>query len=327
VRSELGQLLDVVRPNLIAFTQKEVWPGLTAAATERGIPTVLFAARLAPGARRLRPMGRRLLRPTFASLASVFAIDEADTPRFAQLGVVPDRVRITGDPGVDSAWERVRAADPHAAHLRPFADHPMPILVAGSTWPTDEDVLVPALASLRSGGGPPLTVILAPHEPTESHLDRIDRDLARAGIPAVRLAEVERRGRVEAGGSVVVDRVGVLAHLYTIGSFAYVGGGFHRAGLHSVLEPAAAGLPVLFGPRHLSSHGALDLLAAGGAKAVKDQGELAAVLRTWTSDRLLREAIGGNAAGYVERQRGAARRTAEALAGYLVPREVSLPGS
>src|SRR5690606_7241613 len=141
----------------------------------------------------------------------------------------------------------------------------------GSTWPPDEEVL---LGSLRDPGGmaPPLRLVLAPHEPGEEHLRHAEGRLATLGLSCERLAAVERSD-VEAD-VVLVDRVGVLGDLYAAADVAYVGGGWGTAGLHSVLEPAAFGVPVLFGPRHANAREAAELIAAGGAFSVADGDEL-----------------------------------------------------
>ena len=110
-------------------------------------------------------------------------------------------------------------------------------------------------------------LIVVPHEPTPDHLGALDRRAAALGLPAP--------VRLSAGGGpaplLVVDRVGVLATLYGAGTMAYVGGGFGRAGLHSVLEPAAWGVPVAFGPRWRESRDAGLLLEGGAAAALDDR--------------------------------------------------------
>jgi 3-deoxy-D-manno-octulosonic-acid transferase len=111
-----------------------------------------------------------------------------------------------------------------------------------------------------------------------------------------------------------VDRVGVLAHLYTIGDVAYVGGGFHDMGLHSVLEPAAARLPVTFGPRHRNARAAAELIDCGGAAPVEDSDDLAALLVAWLQDEKSGSYAGGCGFGYIERHLGAADRTGALLA-------------
>ncbi len=312
IRPEMDALLADLSPALLGFTKTEVWPGVTMAARGRGIPVVLLAGTLEPAAGRLRPGARHLLRPAFESLARVFAVAEEDAERFLRLGVPPGRIEVTGDPGIDSAWTRAREAPPEAPYLFPFRGDPRPTLVAGSTWARDEEILLSAVATLAPAT-PRLRVIVAPHEPGPAHVARLEGWARRAGLAAIRLGEVERRGGDEGRDVVIVDRLGVLAHLYTVGTLAYVGGGFGRAGLHSVLEPAAAGLPVLVGPRYRSSRGARDLLALGAGEAVGGVSELVRALRRLLSSEALCSETGANASGYIERHRGAAERTARAM--------------
>lgn len=316
--SEMDALLADLSPALVGFTKTEVWPGLTAAAHARGIPVVLLAATLEPGAGRLRPGARQFLRPAFASLSRVFAVAADDAGRFERLGVPPERIEVTGDPGIDSAWTRAREAPARAPYLLPFRRHPRPTLVAGSTWEGDEEILIPAAAALASGKPRP-RVIVAPHEPRPDHLAALERRARRAGLATVRLGEVERRGSDGGSDVVIVGRLGVLAHLYTVGTIAYVGGGFGRAGLHSVLEPAAAGLPVLVGPRYRTSRPARDLVALRAGEAVSDTSGLVELLRRLFAGDDLREETAARALGYIERHRGAAEQTAEAIRRIIGP--------
>jgi 3-deoxy-D-manno-octulosonic-acid transferase len=107
----------------------------------------------------------------------------------------------------------------------------------------------------------------------------------------------------------VVDRVGVLGELYSLADVAYVGGGFHDAGLHSVLEPAACGAPVLFGPAFKESRDAVKLIRAKGGSAVKDANELYASLASLLGDpEMLRKAC-ERARRMVESGVGAADRS------------------
>ena len=221
-------------------------------------------------------------------------------------------MHTTGDPGIDSAAQRADAADPEAPYLAPFWAEPRPTLVAGSTWPSGEAVLLPALVGMKVAV-PGLRVVLAPHEPSESRvrelLDRFRLD----GWDPTTLSEVERRGVVQDNDVVVVDSVGVLAQLYTVADVAYVGGGFHDMGLHSVLEPAAAGVPVVFGPRYHNARAAGDLLIAGGANIAADANDLAIALSEWLTDAVARQTAGSRGFGYIDDHRGAAARSAELL--------------
>ncbi len=315
-RPEMEALLDALRPHALVFTKTEVWPVLSSVACERGVPTFLAAATLPEGAGRLRGPAAWFLRPAFSSLRKVLAISEGDGKRFRRLGVADGAVEVTGDPGVDSASRRVRGADSEASYLKPFLEDRRPTLVAGSTWPADEKELLPALEHLRrSVAG--LRVILAPHEPTPSHVDAIERSLDRTGWKVARLGAIEAQGGAVGVDAVVVDRVGVLAALYTVGDIAFVGGGFHRHGLHSVLEPASAGVPVLFGPRHTNAQSAARLTEAGGGRVVTDRKAIAEIVGDWFGDPSERAAAGKAAALYIDQHLGAADRTARQLTPFL----------
>jgi 3-deoxy-D-manno-octulosonic-acid transferase len=115
---------------------------------------------------------------------------------------------------------------------------------------------------------------------------------------------------------VVVDRVGVLAEAYAAAHVAYVGGAF-STGVHSVIEPAIASLPVVFGPRHQNSFEALQMVARGAAVGVRDEGEAYEALRRFLLDPGARARAGAAARAYVESQLGATEKCMAALAGYL----------
>jgi 3-deoxy-D-manno-octulosonic-acid transferase len=322
VHAEMETLIEALSPDLIAFTKTEVWPGVAAAAFGHGVPVVLVAATLPPGAGRLRAPARVLLRSTFRQLERVLAISPEDGERFLRLDVRQERIDVTGDPAVDSAWQRVREADPAAPYLAPFRADPQPTVVAGSTWEEDEAVLLPAVGRLRSdpkGPGTGFRVIIAPHEPTDSHLARLEGELRGMGIRSARLSVVEAQASTVGCEVVLVDRVGILSHLYTVGTVAFVGGGFGTRGLHSVLEPAAAGIPSLFGPHHLNSRAAGELQERGGGVSVTGADPLLSRLRGWVGDPEQAREAGERASGYIEVHRGAAQRTAAVLSGLLPP--------
>ncbi len=109
---------------------------------------------------------------------------------------------------------------------------------------------------------------------------------------------------------IVVDRTGVLGDLYKLASCAFVGGGFHRAGLHSVIEPAAFGVPVLFGPRYGSNRDARSLVARGGGLSASSTPEIITHLARWLADDSARESAGVVAAAMVREGLGAAERSA-----------------
>ena len=308
----IGQVLDAMSPELIVFTKTEVWPVLVHESVRRGIGVVLVAGTVMEGSGRLRPTARALLAQSWRSVGTVCAVADEDATRFRLLGVREDALAVTGDPGIDSAAERARSADSAARFLAPFHADARPTVVAGSTWTSDEDVLIPALEIVRRRV-PDMRLILAPHEPSPDHVRALCRRLTADGWSTSTLSSVEESASARSVDAVVVDRVGVLADLYTVGRVAYVGGGFHGAGLHSVLEPAAARLPVLFGPRHHGSRAAVDLIGADAARSVVGRDALAEGLLAWLTEDGPREHAAQCAFGYIQRHEGAANRTAAVL--------------
>jgi 3-deoxy-D-manno-octulosonic-acid transferase len=306
-------LLDTLRPDLLVFAKLDLWPELASAAGERGVPVALVAATVRPHSGRLRRPARALLRPGYEAVTAAAAVSPGDRERLVTLGVPAECIRIVGDPRADSVLSRISAI-PHDAPLLRYGAG-APTLVAGSTWPPDEDVLLNAFARLRRRE-PGARLILVPHEPTERHIARIFTASRRFGLPRpVRLSAAD-----EPAPLLLVDRVGALATIYGAGVIAYVGGGFGRAGLHSVLEPAAWRLPVVFGPEWGESRDARLLIDARAAAGLSERDPVGQLLRWWSnwlSDEISRAETGGRAYEAVVREAGASGRTAAILADLL----------
>jgi 3-deoxy-D-manno-octulosonic-acid transferase len=295
--------LRALDPTALVFSKLDVWPTLAREASNHGVALGLVSATLSPGSTRRRGIAAALLRDAYARLDRVGAISAEDAERLVALGVPASRVTVTGDTRFDQVWARAARADLTSALLAPLRSD-RPTLVAGSTWPADERPLLEAWASLRELQ-PEMRLIIAPHEPTPAHLEPIEQWAEGAAIRCARL------GAAEAAESdvVIVDRVGVLGDLYAIADVAFVGGGFHAAGLHSALEPAAFGAPVVFGPRHANSREAGLLLAVGAAASVSDAPSLEVVLGHWLEEAAARRTAGDAAREVVRAGLGAAERS------------------
>lgn len=316
-------LLAVLKPRALVFGKLDVWPILVERAKAHGVRVGLVSATLAARAGRRSPLARGLLHAAYAALDAVGAIAALDAERLRALGVRAEALTITGDAGYDQVWARAATAAAAAQAALPAARDrswtSVPTLVAGSTWPADERVLLPAWHAVRARGSRS-RLLIAPHQPTESHLRPIERWAGRRGVSARRLGALSLSfGASTLPELILVDRVGVLADLYTVGDLAYVGGGFHRAGVHSVLEPAACGVPVLVGPRAVNNRDAALLVAAGGAHLVRTQVALAARLTEWIGDPALRRAAGAHARAVVHDGLGAADRSAALVERLLDP--------
>ena len=301
---DMGALCDALAPSALVFSKLDVWPVLAESAAARRIPLGMISATVSGISSRSGRLADWVLRDAYASLDTVGTVDDADARRLVSMGVRPGAVHVTGDTRYDQVAQRAQRTDRTSALLAPLVSA-RPTLVAGSTWPADEAPLLAAWRVVRSRL-PDARLIIAPHEPTAGHLGPIEDaaqglelSVARLGTEAQRTADV-----------VVVDRVGVLGELYALADVAFVGGGFHSAGLHSVVEPAAFGAPVLFGPQHRNARDAELLLNIGGGFQASSADALATQLERLFGDEPARRVAGRRALGLVSSGLGAAERSA-----------------
>jgi 3-deoxy-D-manno-octulosonic-acid transferase len=316
-RTSVRQVLDALSPDVIGFVRTEIWPVLGREAHQRGVRVALVNAVLAGDSSRTRRPARILLGPAYRRLDAVGAVSAEDVPRFGLLGVPTDRIRITGDARFDQVWQRVQTLQRDRPLLRSLTARDEPLLVAGSTWPADEEALVTAFVRLQVQARR-WRLLIAPHEPTPEHVRALERRLDDAGLSHARLPDMETAAPSNVH-AIVVDRVGVLADLYAAANVAWVGGGFGSDGLHSVVEPAALGVPTLYGPRHGNAAEASRLATAGGGFVIANGADLASILRRLQDDTDARAVAGAAARRFVEQHVGGASRNADLLLEYLTP--------
>ncbi len=305
--------LERSRPDALVFAKLDAWPALTRAAAELGIPLGMINATVRPSSSRLRGPGRQLLVPSYGRLDAVGAVSEEEIERLETLGTRPDAIRVTGDASFERALERVdraRQAASASGRRLPVGSPGVVRLCAGSTWPEDERVLTEAAAALVAGDGPGLELVLVPHEPDVAAVERIrELCLEHLGVePRLwsALADSAPDGNAAGPGSpapLLVDAVGFLAELYLECDMAWVGGGIGGEGLHSVVEPAAASLPILFGPVY-DRWEARQMVQRGIAVEAEPDG-VASALSELMADSKHRDEMGAEARRYVESGRGA----------------------
>lgn len=294
VADRVGEVLDLLRPDVLVLVGAELWPNLVWEAGAREVRVAQACCRLGPGSGRTGVAGRALARDLYPRFAAIAAVDDSDADALVRLGVAREAIAVAGDTRADATLARIEAAAGEPPPWRP-PEGAGPVVVAGSTWPADESVVLDAVARLRPGRLG-LVALIAPHEPGEETLLRLEEAADARGLEAVRLGAWEQRvPDGEPPGVVLVDRVGILYRLYAGAAAAYVGGGFGGA-VHNTMEPAAQGVPVAIGPRHQAPHEVGALAAADALVEVETGEDLAAIWAVWLDDpsagRAARETIG-----------------------------------
>jgi 3-deoxy-D-manno-octulosonic-acid transferase len=256
-----ADFLDIVQPKLVVFIKYEFWLNFLDALRERMIPTYLVSAVFKPHHPFFRWYGgvfRRSLR-TFTHL---FIQDQGSARLLDSIGITNHTVE--GDTRFDRVLE-IRNTPKDIPGIAEFTNG-KPLIVAGSTWPKDEALVLETWQMMKGG----LKLMIAPHDIAPKFVERLCAKLGKAGISYC----IYSRGIDRKADVMVLDTMGMLARSYRYASCAYIGGGFN-GGLHNCLEAAVYGIPVTFyGDHHHKFNEAVDLIELGAAVCVEDAGEL-----------------------------------------------------
>ncbi|HNW58465.1 MAG TPA: glycosyltransferase N-terminal domain-containing protein [bacterium] len=303
-----GAFLDILQPAVHLIIRHDIWPNMQRQLQRRGIPSLLVDASLTPQRLRTVRALRAVLRPVYASFAEILVTTAENIAPFRWIYPHPEKISVSGDTRYDQVNLRALENGKIDALRASGRFRRERCVVAGSTWPSDEKIILPALiASLQRHAE--MTLVIAPHETTVEHLRGIETALAAADISWVRLAGFADAGPFRV---LLIDRVGLLANLYALGGLAFVGGGF-GPGVHSVLEPAAHGCAVAFGPRHINSLEAAALRGCGGGTMIATTGDMQQLLDTFLGEGPAVQQSGAAALRMVQENLGASGRVVDAI--------------
>ena len=291
----VGRFLKHHRPRVFATMETEIWPNVIRLAEARGLRLILANGRLSdrsfPRYRAARAVVGRLLR----HYARILAREETDHERFVAIGAPPEIVETSGNVKFDYA------PDDAPLVIAPQLESLIAgrkVVVLGSTMEGEDEALIPLLKDLDA------FIIIAPRKP-----ERFD-------VVAGMLSNFVRRSELTQHSGprtqhLLLDTFGELARIYRYATAAFVGGSLVPTGGHNPIEPAAAGVPVCFGP-HMSNFReiASTFLRGGGAVEARSAAEVIAFARRMIENETGQQAMGERARAIVEQNRGASARTA-----------------
>ncbi len=331
----VDQALNILKPHVFVALESEVWPNFLTAARRRGVSLALMNARLSDRSFRRYARYQKYLIDFINLFAIIAAGSREDYRRLSTLGLPASKLTFTGNLKVDALWARRRQTAPSSPP--PLPDHPSgemsgssnqpvspieplrlqgePVLLAASTHPGEEELVLAAYETLRVPY-PALLLILAPRHPERAaavgELLR-GRGLGFQGWQALKNGAAVRQEPV-----VLVDTVGDLFALYAAADVAFVGGSLVPHGGQNILEPAVWGLAPVYGPHLENFRWAEEMLReAGAGLEVQDAASLAAAVRHLLDNPEERRRRGSAALAALTPHRGAARRQAELVAGLV----------
>lgn len=287
--SNMNDICNRFHFKAVFFIKYEFWFNLLHHLERKKIPFYFFSVRFRPEQHFFRWYGGWFLKHlSFAR--HIFVQDETSLRLMRHAGI--SQCSIAGD----TRFDRVAQLAHQSAGI-PEIEHfvgSSPLFVAGSTWPADEKLLIPLLTLLPEN----YKIIIAPHDVSNSHIERI---LYHCKSAAVRFSAMKTNPNARI---LVIDNIGLLSRIYRYARFAYIGGGFGKA-IHNIQEPIAWGRPVIFGPKHQKFTEATDLLALGGAFAVENQKQLGQAMLALATNNELIEQASSACKSYLQRNIGA----------------------
>ncbi len=316
------RVLARIRPGVIVLMELEVWPNLIEVAHRAGVSVIIANGRVTEdrSMRRFRrPVVRAVARRMFSRVRFVAAQDEAYARRFIELGTPPERVAVTGSLKYDSAEIADRIEGQEALASQMGIDTNRPLLVAGSTGPGEEAMLLDAYETLL-GRLPALQLAIVPRKP--ERFDEVASLIMERGFVCLRRstgAPAAPAGGADPTRHVYLgDTMGELRKFYGLATLVFVGRSLVPMGGSDVMEVAGLARPILVGPHTDNFTEAVEtLLRAGGCERVSNAAELAAKAEQLLNDPTIRARMGAAARGCVLAKQGATRRTVDRIVDYL----------
>lgn len=293
------RFLEMVRPQLAIFIKYEIWPNYFRKMRDMKVPIIMISARFRTSQVFFKWYGsfmRRILR----EVHHFYVQDESSAALLRSIGI--ERVTISGDTRFDRV-KSISQQDNSLLFMQHFKQGQF-CLVAGSTWPQDEDILVEYINQASDS----LKVVLVPHDIDEESCEDLLRKIRKSAVRFTKMNLEE----IHENQVLLIDKVGLLTRIYSYADTAYVGGGF-ITGLHNTLEPAVFGIPVIIGPKYKGFREAVDLVELGGMFPIVSYSEFYDIMESCRTDMETRQIAGRICAAYVQKNTGASIRIVEGI--------------
>jgi 3-deoxy-D-manno-octulosonic-acid transferase len=300
-KANAAKFILIVKPNLSVLMRYDIWPNLIWAMNSFNIPIFLVDATMKENSHRKFPIIKNFHKYLFRDMTKILTVSQSDADGFRDFGCTDNQIKAVGDTRFDRVYQRSLTARSHNL-LKVDLFKNKKILVAGSTWELDEEVILPAFSKLAKYDND-VILIIAPHEPTVVHLEKIENEFS-GDLDTIRFSFMNnyKNERV-----IIIDSIGILLTLYTYADAAFVGGSF-KQNIHNVLEAAVYGIPVLFGPKINNSQEAKELVKQGGGILIRNKKEAYRNLRMLFMDEVLRKEKGAISHNYVQKNLGATEK-------------------
>jgi 3-deoxy-D-manno-octulosonic-acid transferase len=307
------RFLERVRPRLVIIMETELWPNILHQCSRRGVPVLLANARLseqsAASYRRVAATARRML----AGITCIAAQTQQDAMRLVSLGARPDCVRVTGNTKFDVRLPASLGEE--AQVLRRCFGVDRGVWIAASTHDGEEQQVLQAFDEVLETLPDTLLVLVPRHPERSQGVAALARRLGH-----VTVMRSESPASCADASVFIGDTMGELPLYYAASDVAFVGGSLVPEGGHNMLEPAALGIPVIFGPHvHDVTEISERLSESGAGRRVEDKHALAMAVVEYMHDANLRHVAGQRGREFVKQNRGALNLVMELVDALMAP--------
>ncbi|MER3375221.1 MAG: glycosyltransferase N-terminal domain-containing protein [Allomuricauda sp.] len=289
--SNASRFLDKINPELAIFIKYEIWPNYLYRLQQRNIPTLLVSARFSKKQIYFKPYGG-FMRKSLKSISHFFVQEEGSKALLESINF--KNITVSGDTRFDRVSEILKQ-DNQLDFMDRFRADKL-CLVAGSTWPEDEEILINFINTTQD----PIKFVIAPHQIKQAHIDKITGAITKKSICFSQLGDED----LSQFDVLIIDTIGLLTKIYSYASVAYVGGGF-ATGLHNTLEPAVFGIPVIIGPNFKGFKEAEDLVGQKGILPISGQEKFNHLMNGFIADPKSVEKTGQINSNYITNNLGA----------------------
>jgi 3-deoxy-D-manno-octulosonic-acid transferase len=302
---ETRKFINTINPDIVLISKHDIWPNFIWELKKREVPVFLINGLFADDTKMDRWYAKSFYRSVFSGISGIFTINEKHRQRFLKIFPYPDRIEASGDTRYDSALTESDDRD----ILHPFdqLESRERVFIAGSSWPTGERFIIKAWKDIKDNFTDAFLIIV-PHEIGVDHIYKIESQCQELKLKTLVLTEMNGEEKLDQFDVLIVDKIGILAKIYRFGSIAYVGGGFSKNGLHSVIEPAVYGLPVVFGPNLDKSPEAQEMNLLNCGIIFNNDGELVNIVNSLWSDNVLYRRVSEISYEYIRDKSGSSEK-------------------
>ena len=292
-QSNMKRFMELVHPELAIFVKYEFWPNTLNLLKKHHIPTLLVSGIFREQQHFFKGYGA-FMRKSLKAFNHFFVQNQASKSLLNGIGF--ENVTISGDTRYDRVVE-ILDRDNTLDFMERFKNGSL-CLVAGSTWPEDQALLVDYI---NSSARQDLKVVIAPHKIQPEQLEKLKSSIAKK---VVFYSDLELESIADAE-VLIVDTIGLLTRIYSYADLAYVGGGMGSTGLHNTLEPAVFGIPVLIGKHFKGFIEAEKLVEMGGIEPIYTKDDFSDKLNHLLDNKHIMLEKGAINKNYIEKKTGA----------------------